>query len=406
MNIFSSMIFAFSFIICAIFLFANFDSCHSIETFSAIPDFSSSTAASLIYTIPKVPKHHIRTSIFLDFTANNYPSPNFAIDSTVHCEQLYGNETVSHHKTFQGRAGSYKIFSTDFTSYEFLTVQVLISNTSLIQDANFQVIQSSPEFGKTIFIIRIFVSICCILVFLTSCFSFLLFSQNEQKYEIVISLCALMLAVFTNLPFPYFNNNFSSYFINCLLKGVFPEVIFAALLLFITISTDRYFVLFVVIVSFLQILYEAVSELSKGCLIFGNDSFIFGSVMSFFSVLYKISILIYLFYIITRPIYFRNIKENKLLQIYLFLMILELIIMFSKCVISLSTSYGNIAFDFFEQHLFPTIITLIFIEIHLPLLFKGRKSMNTMEIVGETEDIQLSIDDESSSENQDEQSNL
>ena len=381
LKILSSIFFIAAFVSCFCFVGIYYHSSIEVLELTSLEYKQNDNNKPYFYqVIPKINKTKIFTVLFIDVKTKN--DLNVQIDTDVSCYKNDDPKRIYFQTNSTEATGSLRIFATDYYMYDNTTIRTWVNDSSLIENMTLRVVQSYSEFGSNLIKIRYLLSFLCVIVLIIFLILLILNKSAKIYTEQIIALISLVFAFVSTFPISFYFEGqmfqFLCHSIDNLFRGAFSAFNIITIYTLIYIATGGVNVLFVLIISSLFVIAEAMTEFTDDSCIIAKYFYGNSDVWLFFlsgSLLTKICLALFLVFTVFRLI--RNCKSinNKIFFIYSILVFLEIIPMIIQGIIFMKESCSNNTYDFFYEYLLQTIITFIIVEIHLPFFIMPKEAI-------------------------------
>lgn len=396
-KVISFLLFLFALLSSIIYTISKFDSSIQEWTLKGQQTITNPNELSLFLSVPQIKPDQLFSVFFIDISSSTKDS--YEVYTIVNMNSSATSKHLYYQNNSTMKSGSYIFFSTDFLHNDVYTVHAIVNgNVSNIQSLNIRIVHSVSSFGEIVNKLRKGCAIFSGISLICFAISIILFTKKSTRYEQYHILFLLLLAAFANIPFSQFEyNRFLLHSIDNIFRGAFSASNLIAIFCFLYLINGGENLSIALIISFLYIFAESMSELTDDSLLLAN---FFSSnlvvYMFFFisSLMTKICIFgVSVFYIMRQYFCFHNRNTNfGIFTILVFATLIELVPNVFQAYIVLLHGCRNNAFDFFQKYLVQTITTFILAFVFWPVQITNPQSLDSTQIKGNPEDLKLDVD--------------
>lgn len=276
-----------------------------------------------------------------------------------------------------------------YTSTNNENNQIEVDNSNFNSIITLDTIQNDTEFGENTIYLRILfsiISLCALVFFIVLILFFSKVNPSSFRFEQYLTVISLVLSVLANFPYCHFSSSLTSHFLEALFLGFFDSFNVAALYLFVQKANGQH-VYSVLPVTFLFLLAQAFCNLTSDSAflyLYFEDNYV---VFLFFSTVSFIAHGAYIVLFIqgiTSSLCSARSTRKKLFVSYLLAFFVMFIPLCAKILSFIFNGYVNFSFSFCYDYMAQTFLSLLFTDIHWPLVTGGTR-VTTIGALGEDE---------------------
>lgn len=258
-----------------------------------------------------------------------------------------------------------------------------------LQSISLDTIQNDTEFGENAIYLRILfftISLCALIFFIGLIVFSAKVNPSTLRFEQYLTIISLVFSILANFPYCSFLHSISSHFAEAIFLGIFNAFNVSALYLFVQKANGQN-VYPALPVTFLFLVAQAFCNLTSDSaflyLYFENNYVVFLFFITV-SVISHGAFIVLFIQSITSSLCSTRSTRKKLFISYLLAFFVMFIPLCAKVLSFAFNGYFNFSFSFCYDYMAQSFLTLLFTDIHWPLVI-GSTRVTTIGAIGEDE---------------------